>query len=61
LRRANIKSLRVYAAAQNLHTWTNYTGLDPEVSVRHSALTPGFDWSAYPKARTLTLGLDLTL
>ncbi|WP_109698982.1 SusC/RagA family TonB-linked outer membrane protein [Chitinophaga deserti] len=61
LRRANIKSLRVYAAAQNLYTWTNYTGLDPEVSVRHTALTPGFDWSAYPKARTLTLGLDLTL
>ncbi len=60
LRRAHIKSLRVYAAAQNLYTWTNYTGLDPEVSVRHSALTPGFDWSAYPKARTLTLGLDLT-
>ncbi|WP_341837207.1 TonB-dependent receptor [Chitinophaga pollutisoli] len=60
LRRAHIKALRLYAAAQNLYTWTNYTGLDPEVSVRHSALTPGFDWSAYPKARTLTLGLDLT-
>ncbi|MGX5817093.1 SusC/RagA family TonB-linked outer membrane protein [Chitinophaga lutea] len=60
LRRANIKSLRVYGSAQNLLTWTNYTGLDPEVSVRHTALTPGFDWSAYPKARTMTLGLDLT-
>ncbi|WP_343702766.1 TonB-dependent receptor [Chitinophaga sp.] len=60
LRRAHIKTLRVYAAAQNLLTWTNYTGLDPEVSVRHTALTPGFDWSAYPKSRTLTLGLDIT-
>ncbi len=60
LKRAHIQTLRVYASAQNLLTWTNYKGLDPEVSTRPSALTPGFDWSAYPKARTITLGLDLT-
>jgi TonB-linked SusC/RagA family outer membrane protein len=60
LKPAKIKGLRVYAAAQNLITWTNYSGLDPEVSVRQSALTPGFDWSAYPKARTITFGLDVT-
>ncbi|WP_346320170.1 TonB-dependent receptor [Chitinophaga sp. YIM B06452] len=60
LKRAHIQSLRAYASAQNLVTWTNYQGLDPEVSVRPSALTPGFDWSAYPKARTITFGLDLT-
>ncbi|KAA2243889.1 TonB-dependent receptor [Chitinophaga agrisoli] len=60
LRRVSIKSLRIYASAQNLVTWTSYSGLDPEVSVRQSALTPGFDWSAYPKARTITFGLDLT-
>ncbi len=60
LKRAHIQSLRAYASAQNLVTWTNYQGLDPEVSVRPSALTPGFDWSAYPKARTVTFGLDLT-
>ncbi|MGN7821299.1 SusC/RagA family TonB-linked outer membrane protein [Chitinophaga sp. 22536] len=60
LKAAKIKTLRVYASAQNLLTWTNYSGLDPEVSVRNSALTPGFDWSAYPKARTVTFGLDVT-
>ncbi|HWV67321.1 TonB-dependent receptor [Chitinophaga sp.] len=60
LKQAKIKALRVYASAQNLITWTNYSGLDPEVSVRQSALTPGFDWSAYPKARTITFGLDVT-
>jgi TonB-linked SusC/RagA family outer membrane protein len=58
--RAHIKALRLYASAQNLITWTNYSGMDPEVSVRHSALTPGFDWSAYPNTRTITFGLDLT-
>jgi TonB-linked SusC/RagA family outer membrane protein len=60
MKRARIKGIRVYAAAQNLVTWTNYSGVDPEVSVRNSALTPGFDWSAYPKARTVTLGLNVT-
>jgi TonB-linked SusC/RagA family outer membrane protein len=60
LKRIRIKTIRVYAAAQNLATWTNYSGVDPEVSVRNSALTPGFDWSAYPKARTITLGLNVT-
>ncbi|WP_207515637.1 SusC/RagA family TonB-linked outer membrane protein [Longitalea luteola] len=60
LKKLKMKSIRLYAAAQNLVTWTNYSGVDPEVSVRHSALTPGFDWSAYPKARTLTLGLNVT-
>ncbi|WP_343304022.1 TonB-dependent receptor [Chitinophaga niabensis] len=58
--RAHIKALRLYASAQNLLTWTNYSGPDPEVSVRPSALTPGFDWSAYPNTRTITFGLDLT-
>jgi hypothetical protein len=60
LKRIKIKNIRVYAAAQNVVTWTSYSGLDPEVSVRNSALTPGFDWSAYPKARTITLGLNVT-
>lgn len=60
LSRAKIKSLRLYVAAQNLHTWSNYSGYDPEVSVRPGALTEGFDYSAYPRARTTTVGLDVT-
>jgi TonB-linked SusC/RagA family outer membrane protein len=60
-RRAHLQSLRVYAAAQNLLTWTNYTGNDPEVSAYGGALTPGFDFSVYPRARTFTLGLNFSL
>lgn len=60
LKKIKIKSIRAYASAQNLITWTNYSGLDPEVSVRNTPLTPGFDFSSYPKARTITLGLDVT-
>ncbi|GGK62466.1 SusC/RagA family TonB-linked outer membrane protein [Rufibacter glacialis] len=58
--RVKIKNMKVYAAAQNLFTWTNYSGYDPEVSVRPGALTPGFDYSAYPRARTTTLGVNVT-
>ncbi|WP_346317548.1 TonB-dependent receptor [Chitinophaga sp. YIM B06452] len=60
LRRAKISAVRVYASAQNLYTWTNYSGYDPEVSIRNSALTPGFDYSAYPRPKTATIGLNVT-
>lgn len=61
LKPVKLKSAKVYVSAQNLYTLTNYSGSDPEVSVRNSALTPGFDWSAYPRARTITLGLNVSL
>lgn len=60
LRRIYLKALNVNVAAQNLLTWTNYSGMDPEVSVRHSVLTPGFDYSAYPHARTIVFGVKAT-
>lgn len=60
LKKINVKSLRVYASAQNLFTWTKYSGLDPEVSTRPGALTPSFDWSPYPRPRILTLGVDIS-
>lgn len=59
LKSLHINRIRVYASVQNLITFTNYSGYDPEVSVRHSALTPGLDFSAYPRARSFTFGLNL--
>jgi|SRR6218665_549614 len=59
-KKMKIQSLRLYMSAQNLLTLTNYSGPDPEVSIRNSNLTPGFDYSAYPRPRVITLGLDLT-
>lgn len=56
-----MSKFRVYATAQNLFTLTNYSGMDPEVSVRHSALSQGFDFSAYPRARTISVGVNLIL
>ncbi|MCX4331424.1 MAG: TonB-dependent receptor [Muribaculaceae bacterium] len=60
-KRASITSLRIYAAAQNLFTWSKYSGIDPEVSTYNTALTPAFDWSPYPRSKTITFGLEIVI
>ena len=50
LRKMHFDTLRIYVSADNVFTVTDYSGPDPEVSTRNSVLTPGFDWSAYPRA-----------
>lgn len=58
---ARIQSLRVYTSAYNVFTLTNYTGFDPEVSTRRNTpLTPGVDYSAYPRSRMVVFGLNLS-
>ena len=61
VKRVKMKSVRVYASAQNLFTITNYSGYDPEVAVYYSPLTPGFDYSSYPRPKTVVFGLNVTL
>jgi TonB-linked SusC/RagA family outer membrane protein len=62
LKGLGFNSLRVYANIQNLFTITKYSGLDPEVSRYASDNTsPGFDSGAYPNARTLTFGINVSL
>ncbi|MNL51969.1 hypothetical protein D3C87_1751090 [compost metagenome] len=56
-----LSELKFNVAAQNLITWTNYSGMDPEVSVRgNTPTTPGFDYSAYPMAKTVVFGINAT-
>ena len=59
LSKYKISNARVYVAAQNLWTWTGYSGYDPEVSIRDSALTPGLDYSSYPRALNISFGINL--
>jgi TonB-linked SusC/RagA family outer membrane protein len=57
-----IKRFRVYATVNNLYTLTRYSGYDPEVDTRRSTpLTPGVDYSAYPRSTSYIFGLNLTL
>ena len=60
LKPLSMSQCRIYASVQNLYTWTAYTGYDPEVSTKNTALTPGYDYSAYPRARTMTFGVNIT-
>lgn len=57
INKVRINTMSVYFAAQNLFTWTNYSGIDPEVSTRPSVLTPGYDYAAYTRNRTFTIGV----
>lgn len=58
--KAKIESLRFYVTGYNVLLWTNYSGYDPEVStVRRTNLSPGVDYSAYPKSRQIVFGVNL--
>lgn len=57
--RLHLRNVRVYATAQNLFTFTRYTGFDPEVNFSQNPLLFGVDLGTYPQARTLMLGLNV--
>ncbi|SHE81914.1 TonB-linked outer membrane protein, SusC/RagA family [Mariniphaga anaerophila] len=62
LTKLSISNLRVYTTVYNIHTFTNYSGYDPEVSTRESSgVTPGVDFGAYPKSRSIVFGVNLSL
>jgi len=56
-----INNIRLYVQGTNLFCATKYSGLDPEVDTRSSKnpLTPGVDFSAYPKSRGVNVGLNI--
>jgi TonB-linked SusC/RagA family outer membrane protein len=56
------KSVRVYLSAQNLFTFTNYSGLDPEVNYRgDDNAVIGTDFFTYPQAQTFVVGVNIKL
>ena len=60
IKRIHLSSLRFYVTAYNVFCITKYSGYDPEVStMRRTNLTPGVDYSAYPKSRQFVIGLNL--
>ena len=62
LKKGFFDSIRVYLSAQNLFTFTNYTGLDPEVNYRgDDNAVIGTDFFTYPQAQTFTLGVNLKM
>lgn len=60
LQKIGVRQFRIYAMAQNLITWTNYTGWDPELNSQPSAnIARNYDFLTFPQAKTFTLGLNL--
>ncbi|WP_421810199.1 hypothetical protein [Flagellimonas sp.] len=66
-----LKSLRLSVTGQNLFLITDYSGLDPEVSVTpgnsngstdllNGIPIAGIDYTAFPRPRTFTIGLNAT-
>ncbi len=55
-----IKEVKLYCAVNNLYTFTNFRGMDPEVSFGHDAgWASGIDLGLYPLPRTVMFGLNV--
>ena len=53
------QNLRFYVTGYNVFVLTDYSGFDPEVSTRRkTSLTPGVDYSAYPRSKQIVVGLN---
>jgi len=56
-----MQKLRLYVTGTNLFCLTKYSGYDPEVDTRRATpLTPGVDYSAYPKSIGFVVGANIT-
>ncbi|MBQ5529327.1 MAG: SusC/RagA family TonB-linked outer membrane protein, partial [Bacteroidales bacterium] len=57
----HLRRARIYVTGTNLFCLTKYSGYDPEVDTRRATpLTPGVDYSAYPKSIGFVAGVNLT-
>ena len=54
-----VTSLNIYATGTNLFTWTDYTGLDPDVTAASTAANQGYDNGGFPAAKSIVLGLNI--
>jgi len=53
-----VQRIRLYFTANNLMTFTNYSGIDPEIS--YDGLSFGLDnFDVYPKTKAFTFGLNV--
>lgn len=60
LERVGIRKFSVYTTGQNLLTFTNYSGFDPEVNAfGQSSTVLGVDYGTYPQARTIIFGINM--
>jgi TonB-linked SusC/RagA family outer membrane protein len=61
----SVSKLRVYVSAQNILTFSDYRGFDPEVNYSSSGATNsnrnlGLDYASYPNAKSFTVGMNIS-
>ena len=62
LTKGTVKNLNIYVSAQNILTFTKYSGFDPEVGNRapgSSSLTNGIDYAVYPQPKGYQVGINV--
>lgn len=59
LKKANISRIQPYITLDNMITFTNYSGYDPEMSQWSDAYQTGIDWGTYPNIRTVIFGVNI--
>jgi len=60
-KKLGVKSASIYLTGQNLYTWTNYLGQDPEISPRAGDIyQQPVDGSTTPASKSYTIGLTAT-
>lgn len=58
--KAKMSNARLYLSAQNVYTFTNYSGYDPEIgSFDKNVLSQNVDNGHYPNPRTITIGANI--
>jgi len=59
MEKIKLGGIRFYVTGQNLLTFTNYSGWDPEVSYTNGSIGFGVDYFVYPQPRTFLFGLNV--
>src|SRR6188768_424407 len=58
--KGTVSSVRIYVSGQNLLTFTDYSGYDPEVGNRTAnSLTNSIDWAIYPQPKAVQVGIQV--
>ena len=60
MKKLGITRIQPYFTASNLITWTNYSGMDPEVNQwGNSGAVQGIDWGTYPHCKSYVFGVNI--
>jgi TonB-linked SusC/RagA family outer membrane protein len=61
MQRIRLRSADLFLTANNLFTWTNYTGTDPEIAIGSNPAFIGVDQGLTPQSKGYTLGINVRL